>query len=49
MVPGHERAEDIVNIFKKGDGKDPGNHRGIPMLNVMGKVYSKVVDSRLSA
>ena len=48
MVPGHWRAGDIVNIFKKGDRKDPGNYRGITLLNVVGKLYTKVIDSRLS-
>ena len=49
MVPGHWRAGDIVNIFKKGDKKDPGNDRGITVLNVVGKLYTKVIDSRPSA
>ena len=49
MVPGHWRAGDIVNIFKKGDRKDPGNYKGITLLNVVGNLYTKVVDSRLSA
>ena len=48
MVPGHWRAWDIVNIFKKGDKKDPGNYRGITLLNVVRKMYTKVIDSRLS-
>ena len=49
LVPGHWRAGDIVNIFKKGDKKDPGNYRGITLLNMVGKLYTKVIDSRLSA
>ena len=48
MVPGHWRAGDIVTIFKKGDREDPGNYRGINLLNVVGKLYTKVIDSRLS-
>ena len=35
MIPGHWRAGDIVNIFKKGDRKDFGNYRGITLLNVV--------------
>ena len=46
LVPGPWRSGDIVNIFKKGDKKDPGNYRGITLLNVMGKLYTKVIDSR---
>ena len=49
LVPGHWRAGDIVNIFKKGDKKDPGNYKGITLLNMVGKLYTKVIDSRLSA
>ena len=49
MVPGHWRAGDIVNLFKKGDKQDLGNYRGITLLNVVGKLYTKVIDSRLSA
>ena len=49
LVPGPWRSGDIVNIFKKGDKKDPGNYRGITLLNVVGKLYTKVIDSRLSA
>ena len=36
------------NIFKKGDNKDPGNYRGITLLNMVGKLNTKVIDSRLS-
>ena len=49
LVPVPWRSGDIVNIFKKGDKKDPGNYRGITLLNVVGKLYTKVIDSRLSA
>ena len=48
MIPEHWRAGDIVSIFKKEDRKDPGNYRGITLLNVVGKLYTKVIDSRLS-
>ena len=29
----------IVSLFKKGDREDPGNYRGITLLNVVGKLY----------
>ena len=40
MVLEHWHAGDIVNIFKKGDKKDPSKNRGITLLNVVGKVYT---------
>jgi hypothetical protein len=46
-VPQQWRSGDIVNIFKKGDKADPGNYRGITLLNVVGKLYTKLLDTRL--
>ena len=37
----------IVSLFKKGDQEDPGNDRGITLLNVVGKLYNKVLNYRL--
>ena len=37
----------IVNIFKNGDREDPGNYRGINLLNVVGKVFCKILNNRL--
>ena len=45
-VPQHWRSGDIVNLFKKGDRADPGNYRGITLLNVVGKLYTKLFDTR---
>ncbi|CAL5222202.1 g4532 [Coccomyxa viridis] len=46
LVPVPWRSGDIVNIFKKGDKKDPGNYRGITLLNVVGKLYTKGLPAR---
>ena len=37
----------IVRLFKKGDKEDPGNYRAITLLNVVGKLYSRVINNRL--
>ena len=46
-VPQHWRAGDIVNLFKKGDRADPGNYRGITLLDVVGKFYTMILNTRL--
>ena len=46
-VPQHWRAGDIVNLFKKGDRADPGNYRGITLLDVVGKFYTTILNNRL--
>ena len=37
----------IVSLFKKGDREDPGNYRGLMSLNVVGKLFNKVLNYRL--
>ena len=46
-VPNFWREGLIVSLFKKGDRQDPGNYRGITLLNVVGKLYSRVINNRL--
>ena len=41
-VPTYWRQGQIVSLFKKGDRDDPGNYRGITLLNVIGQLYSRV-------
>ena len=48
LVPPKWREGLIVNLFKKGDKEDPGNYRGITLLSVVGKVFCKIVNDRLS-
>ncbi len=39
---------DVVTLYKmKGDPKDPGNYRGIFLLDVAGKVLASVINHRL--
>ena len=39
----------VVPLFKKGDRADCNNYRGISLLSVPGKVYAKVLESRVRA
>ena len=38
----------IVPIFKSGNTDDTTNYRGITLINVLGKIYSQVLLTRLS-
>lgn len=37
----------VFTIFKKGEKLQPGNYRGISILNALGKLYDSVLSSRL--
>lgn len=37
----------IVPIFKKGDLNNPGNYRGISLLSVISKIYTRILNRRL--
>ncbi len=43
-IPKQWRQGLIVRLYKK---EDPGNYRGITLLNVVGKVFSKILNNRL--
>ena len=45
-APSNWRESLIVSLFKKRDREDPGNYRGITLLNVVGKLYSRVINNR---
>lgn len=38
----------IVTIYKKGDVNDPGNYRGISLLDICGKIYTSVLTRRIT-
>ena len=46
-VPSYCREGLIVSLFKKGGGKDPGNYIYITLLNLIGKLYSRVINNHL--
>ena len=46
-VPKEFKDAQIVTIFKKGDKTMCGNYRGISLLSVAGKIYSKIILNRL--
>ena len=38
----------IVPIFKDGDKQNVDNYRGITLLSVVGKLYTSILNSRIS-
>ena len=46
-VPRLWRQGLVVSLYKKGDAEDPGNCRGITLLNVVGKMFCKILNDRL--
>ena len=38
----------IVPLYKKGDVNVPSNYRGITLLSVFGKLYTKLINNRLN-
>ena len=46
-IPKHWRQGLIVSLYKKGDTEDLGNYRGITLLNVVGKLFCKILNNRL--
>jgi exonuclease III len=37
----------VILLYKKGDPTDPGNYRGISLLDVVGKVFTRLVAQRI--
>jgi hypothetical protein len=38
----------VVSLFKKGDATDPGNYRGITLLDAVRKLFCRVISTRLT-
>ena len=38
----------IIPIFKKGNPNDPGNYRGISLVSHMGKLFTSLLNNRLT-
>ena len=47
FVPSYCRKGLIVSSFKKVNMEDSGNYRGITLLNLIGKLYSRIINNRL--
>jgi hypothetical protein len=48
-VPEDWKIAVIISIFKKGNNRECHNHRGISLLSVPSKIYTRILDSRLRA
>ncbi len=46
-MPKQWRQGLIVSLYKKGDAEDPGIYRGNTLLNVVGKLFCKILNTRL--
>lgn len=48
FTPNSWRKGTVINLFKSGDATLPGNYRGITLLNTITKLYTKLINTRLS-
>ncbi len=39
----------VFKIYKKVDPKDPGNYRGISIMNAMAKIYDMVINYKVQS
>ena len=37
----------IVRLFKKGDREYPGNYKGVTLLNLVGRLCSRIINGHL--
>jgi hypothetical protein len=48
VFPKDWKTGGIVPLFKKGDVRDLGNYRGITLLSMVGKLYERILNRRIS-
>ncbi|KAI5747504.1 hypothetical protein M8J77_015356 [Diaphorina citri] len=46
-IPKDWELATIIPIHKKGDNRECSNHRGISLLSIPGKIYSRILETRL--
>ncbi|KAI5754287.1 hypothetical protein M8J77_007444 [Diaphorina citri] len=47
VIPKDWELATIIPIHKKGDNRECSNHRGISLLSIPGKIYSRILEMRL--
>ncbi len=47
-VPSQWKNDVLCPLFKKGDKRDPNNYRGITLLSIVGKMYTRIVYNRIN-
>jgi len=47
IVPEDWRIENVVPLFKKGSGDNPGNYRPVSLTSVVGKVLERIIRDRI--
>ena len=47
-IPTEWRQGIVVPLHKDGDERDPMNYRGITLLSIVGKVFTRVLNNRLT-
>ena len=48
QIPKDWEVAIIIPIYKKGDSRECENHRGISLLSVPGKIYSRILTQRIT-
>lgn len=46
-IPGEWKKTITISVFKKGNKKPPENYRGITLLNIPTKLFTKILETML--